>query len=96
MLPFMASPFDKNSSGWINVYTQDLIKLITSQITDLNDLQPDHNFFELGITSLQVVGLVAEIENIFGVRFPDSMINLETFSSVNSINNGLAKLTEKA
>lgn len=77
------------------MYTSDLIKIISSQISGLADIQPDHNFYELGMTSLQVVGLIAEIENTFDIQFPDSMINLETFSSVGSINNGLIKLTKK-
>ena len=39
---------------------------------DLKDLQADDNIFEtLGLNSLQVLELLTELEEVFGVEIPD-------------------------
>ncbi|MEV6612985.1 phosphopantetheine-binding protein [Streptomyces sp. NPDC051051] len=47
---------------------------------------------ELGLDSLTLLNLVAEIEDRFSVELPDEMLVMETFATPSTLWNGLLKL----
>ncbi|MEV0729719.1 MULTISPECIES: phosphopantetheine-binding protein [Polymorphospora] len=44
-------------------------------------LAPDASLVELGLDSLEMVGLLIDLESVYGISFPDSEMNFETFAS---------------
>ena len=44
-------------------------------------LAPDANLVDLGLDSVQMVGVMVAIENQYGIQFPDEILTLETFST---------------
>ncbi|MEV0392354.1 phosphopantetheine-binding protein [Polymorphospora rubra] len=44
-------------------------------------LAPDASLVELGLDSLEMVGLLIDLESVYEVSFPDSEMNFETFAS---------------
>ena len=44
-------------------------------------LAPDASLVELGLDSLEMVGLLIDLETAYGISFPDSEMNFDTFAS---------------
>jgi acyl carrier protein len=53
---------------------------------------PDESLADLGIGSLDLVGVIADVEAAFSVRFPEQMLVRETFSTINVIADRLTGL----
>ncbi|MFL6126120.1 phosphopantetheine-binding protein [Actinophytocola sp.] len=65
----------------------DIVTRLTEKQLHLGDraLSPADDLWNLGMTSLSCMGLMLEIEDIFGVELPADQLNQETFASVNAI-----------
>jgi acyl carrier protein len=44
-------------------------------------LEPDASLLDLGLDSVQMVGVMVAIEDQYGIQFPDEMLTAETFST---------------
>lgn len=62
--------------------------LVTKQL-NLNgysqDVRPDDNLWNLGMTSLTCLGLMLSIEDTFEIELPDEALKEATFRSINTI-----------
>ncbi|BCJ44525.1 hypothetical protein GCM10010168_13380 [Actinoplanes ianthinogenes] len=62
--------------------------LVTKQL-NLNgysqDLRPDDDLWNLGMTSLTCLGLMLSIEDTFEIELPDEALKEATFRSINTI-----------
>jgi acyl carrier protein len=54
----------------------------------------DRDLFELGLDSLNAVRMLLEIEEAFGIAFPEEEIKAELFSSVKSLNDAILQQLE--
>lgn len=54
------------------------------------EVGPDDNLWELGMTSLNCVGLMLALEDAFDVELPESQLNEDTFRTMNSITSAVA------
>ncbi len=52
----------------------------------------DQDLYSVGLTSHASVTVMLALEDAFGVEFPDSLLNRQTFSSVSRIRAALAEL----
>lgn len=56
------------------------------QLSSADDpLDADAPMAHLGIDSAQIVGLILELENLFGIEFPDEYFTPETFATPNTL-----------
>lgn len=60
--------------------------------TPVSELADDDDLYRHGLTSHATVGLMLELEDQFGVEFPDAYLVKATFESVSSIADALTKL----
>ncbi|GMQ86816.1 MAG: hypothetical protein BMS9Abin08_0014 [Gammaproteobacteria bacterium] len=51
------------------------------KIGDGNSLTMESNLYELGLESMAAVNLLLELEEIYGVIFPDALLNESTFET---------------
>ncbi|WP_212846520.1 phosphopantetheine-binding protein [Actinoplanes ianthinogenes] len=49
------------------------------------DLRPDDDLWNLGMTSLTCLGLMLSIEDTFEIELPDEALKEATFRSINTI-----------
>jgi acyl carrier protein len=56
-------------------------------------LPPDANLRELGLDSLAAIDLLLDLEQTFGVVFPDQLLTEETFRTARNIAGAVALLT---
>lgn len=61
---------------------------------DSGELSPSDELVNLGLDSMGVVRLVADIEDSYQIEFPDDVLNEETFATAGSLWLVLATLTE--
>jgi acyl carrier protein len=59
---------------------------------DAADVGEDQDLYSVGLTSHASVTVMLALEDAFGVEFPDSLLNRQTFSSVSRIRAALAEL----
>ncbi|MFF3498208.1 phosphopantetheine-binding protein [Streptomyces sp. NPDC003247] len=55
-------------------------------------LEADASLTELGLDSLTLLGLVAELEDRFAVELPDELLVMETFATPSTLWDRLAEL----
>jgi acyl carrier protein len=67
------------------------LKDIICEIIEVEDFQDDQSFAEMGIDSMMVLEVVAEIENKFSIKIPDEEIG-NYFQSFDSIVNTTLKI----
>jgi acyl carrier protein len=60
---------------------------------DVEQLDPDTDLYQLGMTSHASVNVMLALEGAFDVEFPDHMLKRSVFSSIASIRQALAELT---
>jgi acyl carrier protein len=76
---------------------------ITSEIRDLIlthsgldrsglNIMDDTDLYELGMKSFASVQLMLALEKVFGVNFPDEMLNKSTFCSISAIRTSVRAL----
>lgn len=70
---------------------QKLINLIKEKF-NLETLDLDMNFEQLGISSIGFIELIIDIEKLYKTRIPDSLLNIESLGTVNKIISELKKL----
>ena len=51
------------------------------QIGEVNTLTMESNLYELGLDSMAAVNLLLELEEIYGVMFPDAFLSDATFET---------------
>ncbi len=56
-------------------------------------LAPDASLRELGLDSLAAIDLLLDLEQTFGVVFPEQLLTEETFRTASSIAGAVASLT---
>lgn len=57
-----------------------------------DDLGPETNLYEAGLSSLSTVNVMLAIEDALDIEFPESMLNRRTFESIASIADALEQL----
>jgi acyl carrier protein len=57
-----------------------------------DDVPPDTSLSDLGLDSLAVIELVLDLEERFGVEFPDDMLKSSLFRSATTLYEALATL----
>ena len=60
--------------------------------TDARQLDPDSCLQDNGLTSLATVSVMLALEDHFNIEFPQSMLSLRTFGSLDSIATSVAQL----
>jgi acyl carrier protein len=68
-----------------------LCKIIFS-ITNLDNLEPSDRLSEKGITSINIMTMLGNIENEFGLEIPEQYLTTSNFESVNSISDMIVEL----
>jgi acyl carrier protein len=58
-------------------------------------LAEDTDLYKAGLTSLATVGLMLALEEQFNIEFTDGMLGRQTFGSIGSIAQAVAKLVPK-
>jgi acyl carrier protein len=56
-------------------------------------LPPDANLRDLGLDSLAAIDLLLDLEQTFGVLFPDELLTQETFQTAANLADAVARLT---
>ena len=59
---------------------------------DVDQLGPDTDLYQSGMTSHASVNVMLALEGAFDVEFPDAMLKRSVFSSIASIRQALAEL----
>lgn len=59
-------------------------------------LPPDASLRELGLDSLAAIDLLLDLEQTFGVVFPDELLTEDTFRTATSIASAVVRLTRSA
>ena len=62
--------------------------------TPLDQVELSGDLYNAGLTSLATVGLMLALEDEFDIEFPDSMLGLKTFSSIETILDAVEELQE--
>lgn len=68
--------------------TETLMQILRGILDDLPDnheITADDALVDLGVTSLQLMQVIAAVEHALDLDFPDSAISLATFESVGSL-----------
>jgi acyl carrier protein len=60
---------------------------------DVDQLGPDADLYQCGMTSHASVNVMLALEGAFDAEFPDHMLKRSVFSSIASIRQALAELT---
>lgn len=79
--------------------TVEFEKLVRPYLPLLDDeavLAPDTMLTDLGLDSLATVGLLMDLEEAFGVQFPDELLTGETFATAASLWGVVVTLRGKA
>ena len=58
-----------------------ILRNYIKQIGDSNALTMESNLYELGLDSMAAVNLLLELEEIYGVIFPDVLLTESTFET---------------
>ncbi|MST32652.1 acyl carrier protein [Acidimicrobiaceae bacterium USS-CC1] len=76
----------------------DQLRQIVARATaiDTARLDPQADLYDRGLTSHGTVQLMLQLEDAFGVEFPDELLKKETFTSLQSIAGALASMGVEA
>lgn len=72
----------------------DQLRQIVARVTamDTARLDPQADLYDRGLTSHGTVQLMLQLEDAFGVEFPDELLKRETFTSLQSIAGALQSI----
>jgi acyl carrier protein len=59
-----------------------------------NRLRSDSKLSDLGLDSIRAIDLLIDLEETFGITFPDLMLNAETFRSAATLEEAIRKLRD--
>lgn len=62
------------------------------QIGDGNSLTMESNLYELGLDSMAAVNLLLELEETYGVMFPDALLTDSTFETPLALKSAIVSL----
>ena len=62
------------------------------QLGDGNTLTMESNLYELGLDSMAAVNLLLELEEIYGVIFPDALLTESTFETPLALKSAIVSL----
>jgi acyl carrier protein len=68
-----------------------LLGEIANLAVPLSELDDESNLFEAGMSSLEVVTLVVALERKYDFRFDQDSMRIDTFRSIASISDAVAK-----
>jgi acyl carrier protein len=77
------------------VSADEFLQLVAKYLKALGDpaaLTPQSNLFDLGLDSTAALSLLMEIEERYGVTFPDSLLSDSTFETAEALKRGLDTL----
>lgn len=63
-------------------------------VDELEAIPPDSELIDLGLDSLSAINLLLELEEEFGVAFPDELLSPETFRTAANLNATLQQLLQ--
>ena len=72
---------------------EDLIK-IAENFTEQHPDLPESNLKDLGINSIKCIEMLVEIEDLYGVEFPEDEVKEELFVNVQNIFNTLTRIAQ--
>ena len=72
---------------------EDLIK-IAENFTEQHPVLPESNLKDLGINSIKCIEMLVEIEDLYGVEFPEDEVKEELFVNVQNIFNTLTRIAQ--
>ena len=72
---------------------EDLIK-IAENFTEQDPVLPESNLKDLGINSIKCIEMLVEIEDLYGVEFPEDEVKEELFVNVQNIFNTLTRIAQ--
>ena len=72
---------------------EDLIK-IAENFTEQHPVLPESNLKDLGINSIKCIEMLVEIEDLYGVEFPEDQVKEELFVNVQNIFNTLTRIAQ--
>ncbi len=58
-----------------------ILRNYLKQIEDVNSLTMESNLYQLGLDSMAAVNLLLELEEMYGVVFPDALLTESTFET---------------
>ncbi|WP_438306853.1 phosphopantetheine-binding protein (plasmid) [Streptomyces sp. HUAS TT11] len=70
-----------------------IVLSVLGPAADLERLDTDTDLWQAGLDSLGSVALMVELEEEFGIEFPDELLTRETFSTLNRIGASIDGLT---
>ena len=73
-----------------------LVGEVANLAVPLAELDDGADLFEAGMSSLEAVTLVVALERRFGFRFDQDLIQIDTFRSIASIDNAVARASGRA
>ena len=59
------------------------------------EVAPDADLRDLGVDSMRAIHLVVDVENTFGIRFPDELLTRETFRTPLTLATAIHGLVEQ-
>jgi acyl carrier protein len=62
---------------------------------DIDNLEPQSDLYEAGMTSHASVNVMLAIEDAFDIEFPDRMLKRDVFESISAITAALEELKEE-
>lgn len=69
-----------------------ILRNYVKQIGDCNTLTMESNLYELGLDSMAAVNLLLELEEIYGVVFPDVLLSEATFETPLALRTAIVSL----
>ncbi|MGC8512513.1 MAG: acyl carrier protein [Acidimicrobiales bacterium] len=76
----------------------DVIREVIAQnarlVVAAEDIADDDDLHRLGLSSQGLVAVMLGLEDELGVQFPDEVLSKDTFSSIASIRDTLARITD--
>ena len=72
---------------------EDLIK-IAENFKEQHPVLPESNLKDLGINSIKCIEMLVEIEDLYGVEFPEDEVKEELFVNVQNIFNTLTRIAQ--
>jgi acyl carrier protein len=83
----------------MNEIRERLIVLLCKQLNhdnSNNDFPLNASLIDLGLDSIDAINLVLEIENVFGIEFPEEMLSQATFKSADTLETAIRSIISVA
>ncbi|WP_160395205.1 phosphopantetheine-binding protein [Paenibacillus sp. MMS18-CY102] len=74
--------------------TPQFFEIISQYLEKADEIDPEEELVSLGLDSLKVINLVLDLEDAFGIEFPDRYLNEETFRTSISLWNTITAIKD--